>query len=190
MTSGRRSPTRTSSGRATSVAGRVGPLRPLRHRLPPGSRQDLGRRPPRPERDPALSLRAVRRGDRRHRDRGRGVDRRAPQAGRRDLPGAALAEMCLEAGADFALSSDAHAPDQVGFGYDQALEFSPPLGVERICVFEGRQRRLEPLGPPVTAGYRARRGGEADGAAGRNRLRQPPAGRGRAAGDRRGRDRP
>jgi histidinol-phosphatase (PHP family) len=63
-------------------------------------------------------------------------------------PARALAEMCLEAGAEFALSSDAHAPDQVGFGYDQALEFLDGLGVERICVFEGRGRRLEPVGRP------------------------------------------
>jgi histidinol-phosphatase (PHP family) len=54
--------------------------------------------------------------------------------------------MCVEAGADFALSSDAHAPDQVGYGYDQALELLGSLGVERICVFEGRERRLEPVG--------------------------------------------
>jgi histidinol-phosphatase (PHP family) len=56
--------------------------------------------------------------------------------------------MCVEADADFALSSDAHAPDQVGFGYDQALELLSDIGVERICVFDGRQRELEPLGPP------------------------------------------
>lgn len=61
-------------------------------------------------------------------------------------PSRAFAEMCVEAGASFALSSDAHAPDQVGFGYDRALEFLDELGVEEICVFEGRQRRLEPLG--------------------------------------------
>ncbi len=61
-------------------------------------------------------------------------------------PAPALAEMCVEAGAEFALSSDAHAPDQVGYGYDQAMEFLRSLGVERICVFEGRERRLEPLG--------------------------------------------
>ena len=61
-------------------------------------------------------------------------------------PARALAEMCVEAGAQFALSSDAHAPDQVGFGYEQAIEFLRDLGIERICVFEGRQRRLEPLG--------------------------------------------
>jgi histidinol-phosphatase (PHP family) len=57
--------------------------------------------------------------------------------------------MCVEAGAVFALSSDAHLPEQVGFAYDQALGFLSGLGVEEICVFEQRQRRLEPLGAPV-----------------------------------------
>jgi histidinol-phosphatase (PHP family) len=61
-------------------------------------------------------------------------------------PARALAEMCREAGAEFALSSDAHAPDQVGFGYDEAMDFIEELGVERICVFEHRERRLEPIG--------------------------------------------
>jgi len=61
-------------------------------------------------------------------------------------PSRAFAEMCVEAGAVFALSSDAHSPDQVGFGYDQAIELLDSLGVDRICVFEHRQRRLEPLG--------------------------------------------
>jgi histidinol-phosphatase (PHP family) len=61
-------------------------------------------------------------------------------------PSRALAEMFVEAGAEFALSSDAHTPDQVGFGYEQAVEFFADLGVDRICVFEGRERRLEPLG--------------------------------------------
>ena len=37
--------------------------------------------------------------------------------------------MCVEAGACFALSSDAHLPEQVGFGYDRALEFLGELGV-------------------------------------------------------------
>ena len=63
-------------------------------------------------------------------------------------PSRALAEMCVEAGAEFALSSDAHSPDQVGYAYDEATEFLGSLGVERICVFEGRERRLEPLGRP------------------------------------------
>ncbi len=60
-------------------------------------------------------------------------------------PSRAFAEMCVDAGASFALSSDAHAPDQIGFAYDQALEFLADLGVEELCVFEGRERRLEPI---------------------------------------------
>ena len=61
-------------------------------------------------------------------------------------PSRAFAEMCVEAGAAFALSSDAHLPEQVGFGYERALEFLGELGVGEICVFERRERRLEPLG--------------------------------------------
>jgi histidinol-phosphatase (PHP family) len=67
-------------------------------------------------------------------------------------PSRQFAEMCIEAGAEFALSSDAHLPDQVGYGYDQAMEFLDGLGVERICVFEGRERRLEPIGRSDGAG--------------------------------------
>ena len=61
-------------------------------------------------------------------------------------PSRAFAEMCAEAGAEFALSSDAHLPEQVGYGYDQAMEFLEGVGVGRICVFESRNRRLEELG--------------------------------------------
>ncbi|HEX3174139.1 MAG TPA: histidinol-phosphatase [Solirubrobacterales bacterium] len=64
-------------------------------------------------------------------------------------PAAAFAEMCVEAGAAFALSSDAHLPEQVGFEYGLAVEFLEDLGVGEICVFEGRTRRLAPLGQPV-----------------------------------------
>lgn len=60
-------------------------------------------------------------------------------------PASSFAEMCVEAGAAFALSSDAHLPEHVGFGYDRALEFFAALGVEEICVFEERRRRVEPL---------------------------------------------
>ncbi|HYP55858.1 MAG TPA: histidinol-phosphatase [Solirubrobacterales bacterium] len=61
-------------------------------------------------------------------------------------PAASFAALCVEAGAAFALSSDAHLPEQVGFGYERAIEFLDDLGVGEICVFEGRQRRLAPLG--------------------------------------------
>jgi len=64
-------------------------------------------------------------------------------------PSQGFAEMCIEAGASFALSSDAHLPEQVGFAYDRAVEFLDGLGVEEICVFEQRQRHLAPLGSRV-----------------------------------------
>jgi len=64
-------------------------------------------------------------------------------------PSRAFAELCVEAGAPFALSSDAHLPEQVGFGYDRALDLLGELGVGEIAVFERRERRLEPLSARV-----------------------------------------
>jgi histidinol-phosphatase (PHP family) len=64
-------------------------------------------------------------------------------------PARGFAAMCVEAGASFALSSDAHLPEHVGFAYDRAIELLDDLGVEEICVFEQRQRRLAPLGNRV-----------------------------------------
>jgi histidinol-phosphatase (PHP family) len=61
-------------------------------------------------------------------------------------PAAGFLEMALEAGADVALSSDAHHPEEVGAGYDQALELLERLGVQELGVFSGRERRLEPVG--------------------------------------------
>jgi histidinol-phosphatase (PHP family) len=60
-------------------------------------------------------------------------------------PARQFAELCRDAGASFALSSDAHLPEQVGYEYDRALELLESLGVGEICVFEGRNRRLVPL---------------------------------------------
>jgi histidinol-phosphatase (PHP family) len=60
-------------------------------------------------------------------------------------PAPAFLEMCLEAGAPVALSSDAHLPAEVGVGYEQALELLDGLGVGELCVFERRERRLEPI---------------------------------------------
>jgi histidinol-phosphatase (PHP family) len=65
-------------------------------------------------------------------------------------PSPGFAELCVEAGACFSLSSDAHLPAQVGFGYDRALELLGRLGVGEIAVFENRERRLEPLGAAVS----------------------------------------
>jgi histidinol-phosphatase (PHP family) len=64
-------------------------------------------------------------------------------------PAPALLEMCLEAGCPVALSSDAHRPEDIGADYEQALELLKRLGVGELCVFEQRQRRLEPIGAGV-----------------------------------------
>jgi histidinol-phosphatase (PHP family) len=61
-------------------------------------------------------------------------------------PAPAFLEMCLEAGRPVALSSDAHTPNDLAFRYDDALDYLGSLGVDRIAVFERRERRLEPLG--------------------------------------------
>ncbi|HEX3452016.1 MAG TPA: histidinol-phosphatase [Solirubrobacteraceae bacterium] len=61
-------------------------------------------------------------------------------------PAPAFLEMCLEAGAPVALSSDAHRPEDVGADYEQALELLDSLGIGELCVFEHRERRLEPIG--------------------------------------------
>lgn len=61
-------------------------------------------------------------------------------------PAPDLLAMCVQAGVPVALSSDAHRPEDVGAGYEQALALLRAQGVSEICVFQGRSRRLEPLG--------------------------------------------
>ena len=68
-------------------------------------------------------------------------------------PAPAFLEMCIEAGAPVALSSDAHRAEDVGANYEQALELLRELGVGELCVFDHRQRRLERIEPhPPEAG--------------------------------------
>jgi histidinol-phosphatase (PHP family) len=61
-------------------------------------------------------------------------------------PAPAFLEMCLEAGRPVALSSDAHVPDQLGHRYEDAVKLLGSLGVTEIADFEGRVRRMVPLG--------------------------------------------
>jgi histidinol-phosphatase (PHP family) len=61
-------------------------------------------------------------------------------------PAQGFLEMCLEAGCPVALSSDAHVPEHVGHAYDETVEWLTGLGVTELCVFERRERRLEPIG--------------------------------------------
>ncbi len=61
-------------------------------------------------------------------------------------PAPAFLTMCLEAGRPVALSSDAHRPDEIGYRYEETVDALRETGVEEIAVFEGRHRRMEPLG--------------------------------------------
>jgi histidinol-phosphatase (PHP family) len=61
-------------------------------------------------------------------------------------PARAFLEMCLEAGRPVALSSDAHTTEQLAYGYEQALEYLDQAGVSELAVFDGRERRMEPIG--------------------------------------------
>src|SRR5215211_9003357 len=70
-------------------------------------------------------------------------------------PSPQFAAMCVDAGATFALSSDAHVPADVGYEYERAIEAMDGWGVKEIAVFEDRERRLAPLG---RGGVRAKGG--------------------------------
>jgi histidinol-phosphatase (PHP family) len=61
-------------------------------------------------------------------------------------PARGFLEMVVDAGLPVALSSDAHVPDDLGYGYDEATALLADLGITELAVFERRQRRLEPIG--------------------------------------------
>lgn len=61
-------------------------------------------------------------------------------------PDPAFLRLCIEAGCDFTLSSDAHTPGDLGSHYDEAIAFLADHGVTELTVFEGRTRRKEPIG--------------------------------------------
>ncbi|HSI81908.1 MAG TPA: histidinol-phosphatase [Solirubrobacterales bacterium] len=61
-------------------------------------------------------------------------------------PADAFVEMCIDAGAAFALSSDAHLPEHIGWEYESTVDRMRGWGIDRVAVFEGRVRRLEELG--------------------------------------------
>ena len=52
-------------------------------------------------------------------------------------PARALLDMAVDAGVPIALSSDAHLPAHVGFGYEQALELLADAGVTEIVRVRG-----------------------------------------------------
>jgi histidinol-phosphatase (PHP family) len=61
-------------------------------------------------------------------------------------PARAMLEMAVDAGLPIALSSDAHKPEHLAHGYEQAVELLRDCGVRELAVFSRRERRMEPLG--------------------------------------------
>jgi histidinol-phosphatase (PHP family) len=98
---------------------------------------------PRPERDPRYFYEIAMEGIA---ESGIAVEGLRKPVGR-IYPDRAFLEMVVDAGNPIALSSDAHVPDQLGHAYDRALELLDDVGVRELCVFERRDRRLEPIGP-------------------------------------------
>jgi histidinol-phosphatase (PHP family) len=65
---------------------------------------------------------------------------------REQYPALPFLEMVVDAGLPVALSSDAHEPVHLGYAYERAVTLLQDAGIREIAVFEGRRRRLEPLG--------------------------------------------
>ena len=61
-------------------------------------------------------------------------------------PAPVFVEMCIDANAAFALSSDAHLPEHIGYEYERAVEAMRGWGIGELAVFEGRERRMAGLG--------------------------------------------
>jgi len=61
-------------------------------------------------------------------------------------PARGFLEMVADAGLPVALSSDAHVPGDVAFGYEAAVALLEDVGIRELAVFERRARRLEPIG--------------------------------------------
>ncbi|WP_210492205.1 histidinol-phosphatase [Patulibacter sp. SYSU D01012] len=60
-------------------------------------------------------------------------------------PARAFLEMVADAGNPVALSSDAHTPEQLGWGYAEALELLDAVGITQLTTFERRTARAIPI---------------------------------------------
>ena len=134
--------------------------RPLRHPRPSRPGQGLGRRPPGARSATCAATTSPRS---RRSPRPASPSRSRPPGLRKPVgelyPARGFAELCVEAGVPFTLSSDAHLPEHVGYAYDEALEFM------RVA----RHRRRSACSTGASAGW-----SRSDERPGRDRLRQPP----------------
>jgi histidinol-phosphatase (PHP family) len=56
-----------------------------------------------------------------------------------------LLALCRHYHVPVTLSSDAHAPSQVGYGFDRAVSLLREVGYREVAVFEARKRQMLPL---------------------------------------------
>ena len=61
-------------------------------------------------------------------------------------PDGSFLEACRTRGVPITLASDAHVPKNVGRDLDRAVGWARAAGYETVTLFEGRERRQEPLG--------------------------------------------
>jgi histidinol-phosphatase (PHP family) len=62
-------------------------------------------------------------------------------------PARTFLEMIADAGNPVTLSSDAHTPDHLGYGYAEALDLLREVGITELATFERRTRRQIPIEP-------------------------------------------
>ncbi len=62
-------------------------------------------------------------------------------------PGVMLLAKCRELGIPLTLGSDAHSPQEVGYGLQRAVQLLAGLGFREIATFCGRRRIMRPLLP-------------------------------------------
>lgn len=61
-------------------------------------------------------------------------------------PGSDLLALFSAHATPVVLSSDAHRPHELGYGYEQAVTYLRSHDINQVAVYSGRARRLEPLG--------------------------------------------
>ncbi|WP_324717524.1 histidinol-phosphatase HisJ family protein [Carboxydochorda subterranea] len=60
-------------------------------------------------------------------------------------PARSLLSRMVAAGLDVHLGSDAHSPEQIGAGFEQAIAWAREAGVRRLVRWQSRKRRYQPL---------------------------------------------
>jgi histidinol-phosphatase (PHP family) len=60
-------------------------------------------------------------------------------------PNPLLLKECCDRGVPLIISSDAHSPQEVAWGFDEARALALTTGYTQVCRFEGRKRIMQPL---------------------------------------------